>query len=258
MRRRCWASSPVPNGVAGGSRRRALFRQEARPPQQPQRTKQLGRDADAGRALQRKAAGRVGRASGKKRGRRTSPIGRGSWDAEAVKTESSCAIRRGGWGVKKAALARSRLDRSSSPPRTTQLESVGAAGDAGVRTVRGGRVARRRVDAAPTHSCSLKHPLVPPTDTLRADCSCASPARAGGHGRREQGVSRSRTGLAPCGRTTTCQLSYAVSWRRRTRWRRRRVVQRGDARSPQRAAAAATATAQRGPASRGCDAPQRA
>ena len=116
---------------------------------------------------------------------------------------------------------------------------------------------RRRVDAAPTHASARKHPLAPRAATPRADCSCASPARGGGHRRREGSVSRSRTGFAPRGRTTTRQLSYAVSWRRRTRWRRRRVVRRGDARSLQQVAAPATATAQRAPASRGCDAPQR-
>ena len=70
--------------------------------------------------------------------------------------------------------------------------------------------------------------------TPRADCSCASPANGRGHGRREEGVSRSRTGP----RASRMHASSA------TRLRGdgvrggggRRVVQRGDVRSPQQAA----------------------
>ena len=156
--------------------------------------------------------------------RRTAQLGRTGGDNRALHLQLARRVRREG---SEAALtaAHSPTDASDASVRTRRRCRL-----RGRATRRGGCLARRRVDDTTAQSSARKHPLAPPSATQRAHCSCASQATGRGHRQREEGVTRSRTGLAPRECTTTRQLSYAASWRWRTRWRRRRVVQRGDVR----------------------------
>ena len=114
-RRRRWSSSPAPSGGAGGPR----FCQEARPPQQPHRTRQLESGGGAERVLIRQMARRAGCASVQERGRRTSPIGRGSWKAVARRASPPAPIGAAG-GARRRRRVREAGLTAAHPPTGDQ------------------------------------------------------------------------------------------------------------------------------------------